>query len=197
MGIPLLARMLVELARQEKRKPRLHPNGFIQLNLTPDGAEHLHVWPSFSIKTQKTNHPIHSHIFDMESTVLLGGLRNETYSLMPSSDNKVAGRLYQAHYAVLRGPNDTILKPTYAKPCGLYVETIEEIKAGETYRLPSAVLHDSMPRGLTVTHMIKLANNINNPIVMVPVGVEPDNEFVRERVDENMLWGIINYAMAQ
>src|SRR5882672_5609107 len=84
-----------EELRQQPRRPRLHPNGFIQLDLTEDLSKRLHVWPDEPLQAQLTRHPIHDHSFDMKSEILAGCLANLIYEFQPSEYNYQT-RLYRA-----------------------------------------------------------------------------------------------------
>lgn len=56
---------------------RYHGNGFIQMKL--DDERRLHVWhPMFPVRKDHTG-TIHSHRFDLSSTVLMGSLVHTTY----------------------------------------------------------------------------------------------------------------------
>src|SRR4051812_43978314 len=61
--------LVIDSLRYLNTEPRVHPNGFIQLDLKP--GLRLHVW-DVQIKAQEPPTPVHDHIFDMRSQVLLG-----------------------------------------------------------------------------------------------------------------------------
>ena len=42
--------------------PRVHPNGFIQLDLNAEGTLRLHVWPDGPFPKQRSDSTIHEHI---------------------------------------------------------------------------------------------------------------------------------------
>lgn len=104
--------------------PRLHPNGFIQLNLNRAGTCRLHIWsPNITPDmVQKTRHPIHDHIFDMESTILLGSMENWVYEFIDSGIR----REYALFQGVYKTPHESTLEPLgrvgwlkerYVRPC--------------------------------------------------------------------------------
>jgi hypothetical protein len=84
--LPTLREQVAELRAAGKGNPRVHPNGFIQLDLdhVADGwhASHhrghsggrtrLHIWnpPGVTLPHQDTVNEIHDHVFDMLSTVV-------------------------------------------------------------------------------------------------------------------------------
>jgi hypothetical protein len=170
-------------------KPRVHPNGFIQLDL-PD-RHRLHVWPKQPIRAQKTRHTIHDHAFDMTSRVLRGSLVNLVYREMLGDSFTV----YKASHGM--GEETTLV--TSGRKCGLWPEMSKSVAVGtsEEYSMEREVLHDSLPVGLTVTIMKKTMDYPRlTPRIMVPKGVEPDNEFQRERYLQADLWAIIDEALA-
>jgi len=179
-----------------ERWPRLHPNGFIQLDLLEDLSLRLHVWPDERLQNQKTMHPIHDHSFNMESTILTGCLTNLVYEFQPSEYN-IQTTLYQAQRLV--GCQDTYLQPAnlkintgYLRLLGLKSSTY---LPNNTYSLPKRVLHDSIPHALTATLMTKSDVSSYSPLIAVPKGVIPDNNYTRESIDEEILWSFIKRAL--
>jgi hypothetical protein len=189
----------LELARSTGKRPRLHPNGFIQLDLNE--YTRLHVWPDEKLPAQKTRHTVHDHVFDMVSVVLRGTMHNHVYHW---SENK-SGK-YAAHRAddviITTGLNnhkrveDTVLRPT--GEVGDLVELHTDIVTeGNTYYLPAFYLHDSEADGLTATLMTKTrVYKDRAPLVAVPRDVEPDNDFRRETIGQEPLWSWIEKALA-
>jgi hypothetical protein len=164
-------------------RPRLHPNGFIQLDL--NDIKRLHVWPDEPLQAQKTRHTIHNHVFDMASLVICGELTNLVYSDVYSESGA-----YILHQAESVNAVDTVLKPTDSR-VNLYADHVQTMRAGESYYLEAYRLHDSKPRGLTATIMTKVKKYGGRPVIAVPADVAPDNDFRRETVDEKTLWRII------
>lgn len=186
-------------ARHNGRRPRLHPNGFIQIDLAKDGSERLHVWPAVPIPAQKTRHPIHDHSFDMESTVLCGNLCNVLYRALPLSDfEKELAQFtpYRMYRATRISKDDTVLAPADETFYAVVESMHENLEPGDTYYMQKGLLHDSVPRGLTATLMRKLDLSYEyRPIVAVPADIKPDNDFRRESVDEAELWRQIFIAL--
>lgn len=189
----------MEYLRGLGRRPRLHPNGFVQLDLNEEATERFHVWPALGIAAQKTRHPIHDHAFDMQSTVLLGSLTNVLYShTLHDSRTEVwikGPDTYRIYTAKKIGPEETVLEPTYV---AARLREISRITYGpfETYEMSKSLLHDSVATGLTATVMRKLNQSGEyHPSVFVPIGVKPDNEFRRESLPEEELWRHIEAAV--
>lgn len=184
MGMGILRAMIAALKTQDV-KPRLHPNGFVQLDLST--TKRLHVWHPQVVRLQKTHHPVHDHMFDMRSTVLRGCLRNFVYELVP-------GTTHNIYRAKAVGNSETVLQ-FQAGPWALRTVRMDDIEPGEIYRLRFAELHDSAAHGITVTIMEKVKQYKYSPRVAVPVGVLPDNDFRRDTVGAEQLWSIIDGAV--
>lgn len=64
----------LEALRAAGAAPRLHPNGFIQVDLSPDPR--AHVWPEAALPTADPYCPIHDHTYGFFSLVTRGSVRN-------------------------------------------------------------------------------------------------------------------------
>lgn len=193
----------VEYARLAGVKPRVHPNGFIQLDLKGDGTRiaktRLHVWPDGDdIPKQKVSTTIHDHRFDMHSTILTGLLTQRTYRVRMVPDRTPRGVFFthEIHMAQYPTPHESILAPT-----GIKVEVFrDERKAfseGDEYTQRRYSFHDTDWMGLTATLMSKVGEDLDHePRVLVPLGQEPDNSFVRAECDEGLLWDYIERALS-
>lgn len=186
--------MIANIREAAQGEPRLHPNGFIQLDLK--SGSRLHVWPAQPIPAQKTSHPVHDHVFEMESEVLKGTLENRTYKWVHCAwQDDASHELYEI--VRLRG-EDTILKSLWPRMSSglIRLEMTEMVSEGEMYGLGAGILHESVPHGTVVTLMRKLKVFGGNPRVAVPVTVQPDNDFRRDQVDPAVLWELIDEAAA-
>lgn len=170
--------------------PRLHPNGFIQLDLDRAGLERVHIWPSSPLQAQATRHPIHEHAFDMTSYVFRGTITNVTFDFDPSP----ATGPYDLHTAQRIEGEDTVLVPTGER--GYLIRTLSyDVPAGCEYDMRAYIFHDSIATGLTATYMVKTKVHTQGvrPRVAVPYGVTPDNDFRRETTyPTSALWPIIH-----
>lgn len=187
---------MIAEAHAEGKRPRLHPNGFIQLNLDHFGATRFHVWPEKPLEAQKTSHPIHDHSFAMESTILLGCLENRIYKTVPFDFERTGYTLWQAQRI---GANDTVLNPLGGGFYCLNLVEERQYKAGESYAMRDSMLHESVAHGLTATVMQKLTNlSVYNPIIAVPGDIaKPDNDYRRESVSPEILWEQITLAASK
>lgn len=183
---PDLRQYVRELRKSGVSNPRVHPNGFLQLDLTAEGDNRLHIWladdrlPKQSVRTA-----IHDHIFDMESSVVKGTLTNVLYVTDVGED-------YEVWQVQTRAGNETKLGPTGSLVSAKAFPQ-SPINAGETYVFPAAYFHDTETEGDTVTIMRKKRYYplYKEPRILVPKGERPDNSFSRESHDQRFLWGII------
>lgn len=184
------------------RRPRVHPNGFIQFDIEPKKIR-LNVWPAEPLPVLRSRcHPIHNHSFDLHSRIICGALINSTYIFIPTSGygwrrdrDRVTTVMYRAE-RVEGTQNDSVLRPLHNGYGRLVSWTSTIYGPGEEYALLREILHDSLPHGLTATLMeMKMPDVVYGPLIAVPLGVEPNNEFRRENHDEEVLWQIIDKAL--
>jgi len=156
----------------ENDTARVHGNGFIQVDISPD--RRLHIWPEDMKAIQATATPIHDHRFSFNSTVLVGCVANISVHCLsnPRGD-------YQIYEANPRDKEDTRLLPTgnYVKIAPIQDKVVRE---GKTYCFERYEFHETRPKGFSVTSMRK--SRVDRswiPRVLVPRGQEPDNEFNR------------------
>ncbi len=175
--------------------PRVHPNGFIQLDL--DEAHRLHVWHPGLPYRQRTYHSIHDHVFGFKSRVYSGQLVNVVYLLDRHSPT---GRAYSVWHAVQTGPEESVLKQVPNKyTVTLIVDHLQVVSIGQTYIVDRSVLHENLFNEPTLTVIEKFDSTIYQddlaaPRVLVPCGVQPDNDFRRDDVDVTVLWDLVHEA---
>ncbi len=184
---------VVREVKKEGKIPRVHGNGFIQLDLTQENR--LHIWGDKRIPRQQVSTPIHDHIFHFESVVLTGRIVNVTYGVTASHDGP-----FVIHEAVCRQGEDTILQDTGEFVTVRVIET-ECLTAGQTYRVLRDYFHETFVAEPTATVIHKYdltaaqaeeyGRTVHNPRVLVPLGRWPDNEFDRFGHDTDLLWQII------
>ena len=179
-------------ARENPYSPRVHANGFIQVDITP--SVRLHVWGDDRIPRQRVPTPIHDHAFQFTSRVLLGALTQRTYVLHPS------GAAYQPHQARVRRGEDTMLVPE-GVPVQLAVHGSVVLSAGDVadavYSMAPWEIHETIPLGPAVSVIVKRGLTISqggvSPTVFVPVGLAPSYEFDRHAVlSPRDMWGIVD-----
>ena len=166
-------------------KPRVHGNGFVQLDLNSNTR--LHIWPEEKLETQKTPTPIHNHIYSISSQILLGRLLHTEYDvdiLCP----KPTHALYEA---IVRHGSDTELRLIDDR-CTMKKLCHYEMNRGSSYHFVAGRFHESSGVGLTATIMTRSAPIKHiHPWVACPLGQTPDNDFNRYQFEEKFLWSII------
>jgi hypothetical protein len=197
---------------------RIHPNGFIQVDLQPveenwrashhkghSGASlRLHIWnpPGFALPRQETHNELHTHVFDMHSSIIKGTMQQRIYSLVVGSEwhehrgvsaSAMKVKLYKAVYGKA---SDSRLEDTGIR--GLAVQDFTwGISAGQSYTQPAHTFHDSDARNCVVTIMEKTEIHPGDAYVLVPTNIEPDNEFDRASASTpEYLWAAVKAALA-
>lgn len=174
--------------RATGRKPRVHGNGFLQLDLNDKGTKRLHIWHN-DLPRQEVATPIHDHVFALRSEVLIGTLIHEELEIW-STIGTGTHKVYRARQE--ERTQNTILVPDEGE---VMLKVSQRLVLGETsiYTFPAWALHQTDHIGLTATIMEKFnaPKEYGRPRVLVPVGQEPDNEFRRDGFDEEELWGYV------
>lgn len=172
-------------------RPRVHGNGFVQLDMTKTAR--LHIWGDPRIPKQKVATPIHDHVFGFESTILVGRVISLAYIVTPCEHGD-----FRVYVPEIREGEDTILKPTdmtvTVEP--IRVDTTNWISARRKYKFPIFEFHEMLIPEPSATIMVKdgptLAQGAKtSPRVLCPVDKVPDNVFNRYDADEDLLWRII------
>ncbi len=171
--------------------PRVHPNGFIQLDLSD--ILRLHVWHPGLPYRQKTYHPVHDHVFDFTSYVYSGRLVHVAYDAVLN-----ASSTHVLWTAECIGPNESVLRPT-ADRVRLVQVNARAVQPGEEYFFAAHEFHETLSNEPTLTIIRKngatiYQGNDDVPSIAVPFGVEPDNDFRRDNVDVDTLWKLIEEA---
>ncbi len=186
----------VDALRAEGFRPRVHGNGFIQVDLNM--WHRLHIWGHPNIPRQAVATPIHDHIFGFVSTILVGRLVNIIYELEDSPYG-----VFQVYQAEVRKGEDKVLMPTrrLVIPHPIKVGFCTPSRYGDSYEMESYVFHETFAPEPTATVMVKdgatQAQGANHapPRVLVPTGGAPDNTFDRYGHDEELLWDIIEEVL--
>lgn len=181
----------IDFARKQGNRPRVHGNGFVQLDLTE--RRRLHVWGDPRIPRQTVPSTIHDHTFSFHSQVYVGQMVHREVGLYPDSDGG-----YEMYYAVTNHGEDTRLVKTPT----LYNVLIQReylLKAGDRYKFAARKFHETVAPWLCVTVIDKdgpsLSQGGGNPNVLVPRGLEPDNTFDRYQTNPDLLWQVIEEAL--
>jgi hypothetical protein len=179
-------------AARRGNRPRVHGNGFVQLDLSP--TRRLHVWGDPRVPRQLVPTTIHDHTFSFRSIVCRGQLVHREIDVRPG----LAGA-YEMYYAVTNHGEDTRLVRNGAR----YHATIAAehlLREGDEYTFEKFRFHETVAPWLCVTVIEKdgptLAQGGPSPNVLVPFGWEPDNTFDRYQTDADLLWQIVDEALS-
>lgn len=192
------AKLSVDYLKGRNIEPRVHGNGFIQLDLT--SRTRLHIWGHPDIPRQAQPTPIHNHVFGFKSWCLIGRLVNVEYELVRS------GSEFQIYEAVNRQGEDTILvcdeELTGIRHTRTTVTVPETPNDGVSPAMRSSYyfkrfnFHEIFTPEPTITIIRKDGPTLvqgaeSGPEILVPAGRTPDNDFNRYGHDPKLLWDII------
>lgn len=198
----MLAESLLDflVLRSRGRNIRVHGNRFLQIDLDDRSLERVHVWHEGLLPlAQRAPSPIHDHVFSFRSTVLAGTLVNCEFKVDNTyfGDSKIRdGRFYHLYEGRRRHEQDTQLvrvdEGTYlAQSMGALVHARHA-----EYAVPARAFHASVAVGYAITHFRREPNGEGQPYVLVPVGLEPDNEFNRYQ-HGGRLWDVVREIYRQ
>lgn len=172
-----------ELLKLEKG-PRIHPNGFIQLDL--DKEHRLHVWPDEDLIPKNPAH-IHDHTFGFESTVIKGSIANFDYNLL-------RGDAYHIYHVIPYAINQREEPMTKLSNYTYDAKSVNHsmYNEGETWYMPPFMFHDVMWFGLAAT-IIKIGEVTEHTTakVLCPIDETPEEKFDRHNTlstDELWAW---------
>jgi len=174
--------------------PRVHGNGFIQLDIPGSPGHRINIWPEQKLQTQKVYTGIHNHKFSFKSKVLLGTLIHKQFENIVLDDNGDCN-IYKA---APRDNEDTQLVLASSHLFKLTNPQTFKMTAGSEYEFLAGKFHDSNGCGLTATLMEKTSIDKSIDVIVVcPKDKEPDNDFNRYQFGEKVLWPIIENAFKQ
>lgn len=171
----------IEQLRKDGARPRVHGNGFIQLDLTE--MTRLHIWGHRDIPSQRTFTPIHDHLFGFTSQIIVGRMVNVIYDFHPRPGALGSFRVFQAE---CRDREDTILAPT-GRTGDLGIRTVDHVMAQggpSSYIMEPHVFHETFPAEPSATVIRKTSltqaqGAPGQPRIPVPHDRDPDNSFNR------------------
>jgi hypothetical protein len=182
-----LVDLLAEMFEENKVQPRVHGNGYVQLDLTP--RKRLHVWGDSRIPRQLVPSTIHDHTFSFSSIVLKGQIIHRCIEL---EENILGG--FQMYTAVTNIGEDTRLVIN-EKRFNAIIISEQLLKQGDAYTFEKRKFHETIFPWACITIIDKdgptLTQGGPNPNVLVPYGLRPDNAFNRHQVRTDKLWEII------
>lgn len=185
----------MDKARGRGDEPRVHGNGFIQLDLT-DSCR-LHVWGHAGIPRQQVQTPIHDHVFGFESYCLVGRLVNVVYETVDRHTG-----CFEVYEPSVRKGEDTELHlaGVHVDAWPKYAEMVDARSTVWKYQMFPGVFHETFAPEPTATMIRKegltqAQGAARKPRVLVPRHTEPDNEFRRDAFDTADLWRIVEEVL--
>ncbi|MBM7775575.1 hypothetical protein JOD54_005779 [Actinokineospora baliensis] len=155
----------------------LHPLGFLCLPVHRDGDEGVcvHLWEPGRGVAPPTTSPTHCHSWDLVSWVLVGKLRNQTI--------RVAAAATPTHrvFEVLSDTDGDTIEAT-DRLVRAHVTATSTHRAGESYRLPAGVFHETViPGGQDLVATVALGTSIPNTADLSLGGLRTTSHRVRRR----------------
>lgn len=140
-----------------------------------DREQRVHVWhPSLRRAGIEESGLFHDHRFDMDSAVLIGGIRQAEHEIMRNVFGEwVLHEVVHAREAAERNKTGTgsYHLPPSELPTRYAIKTIESlVPAGYAYTFPKREFHGTHPVGLTVTVVEKLAQENFRARILAPLG---------------------------
>ena len=166
--------------------PRVHGNGFIQLDLVR-GRQRLHIWGPHIPFKQSVYSGIHNHIFDFSSVCLGGELVHTRVDVSLDEDNFT----HYTYQAVQTDTDDTVLEQV-GTAC-LMSSTTEYIGPTDTYSFKAGDFHETdsiIPTATVMTTTANYRDIMDDPLVLCDKEFFPSNDFTRYQ-DPDILWDII------
>lgn len=173
-----------------KDKITLHGLGFIQVQL--QGGQRLHVWhPDLPRRRCFEHSCIHDHRFAFTSTVLIGAMVNQVYTLIEGPDglpDVVGPYISYIH----EGPRTACGGRPWVPDGRLFLREMypETVEAGQSYTMPAYLYHKTEPLGdgRVATIMRKTWEGLDGAHSLCLEGVQPDAEFDRFQLSPERLW---------
>lgn len=182
----------VVAAKDRGARPRVHGNGFVQLDLTD--RRRLHVWGDPRVPRQSMPSTIHDHTFSFSSRVYVGQLVHREIDIEHNDDGA-----YQLYRAVTNHGEDTRLVNSKSR-YDVLITREYLLRSGDTYQFAAREFHETVAPWLCVTVIDKdgptLSQGGPNPNVLVPFGLEPDNTFDRYQTSPELLWQVVDEALS-
>jgi len=169
----------IEKQRKAGQVPKLHPHGFIQLELQGRNRR-LHVW---DVDIPRTADPatMHDHVWDFTSLVLVGTLVNHVFEPDWHEDGNFM--LWKCQPERQEGARGGKVLASTEQRCFIKRTGRVAINREEIYKFPAFAFHDSEGIGYTATLFEKTYTYPDaEPCVICRVGGRPDDElpFIRQ-----------------
>ena len=179
-----------EKVKQIGKNIRVHPNGFIQLDLE-DGYR-LHFFLDDAAYERFPHTPIHTHAFVLESRVLLGEVTNIEFEVREDPQGSLS--VYTAQN--MESPLEKRVGKTYS----ISGKKEQVVGIGEEYRVRVGIFHESLHKGDTVTVVRKIKEGMDVSMsceidVLCKKEQEPSEAYDRKDIPEAVLWSKVGAVL--
>jgi hypothetical protein len=159
---------------------RRHPLGFLYASEAVSDGMNLryHLWPeAWHVPDTQTGSEIHDHVYELNSLVLGGALRHETFEAAPDQDGDC--ELLEVAYS----GEESSLRRTGARVV-LRRLTDDVHGAGTAYRLPPGIIHRASAVAAPAATLVLTVGQSPAPVprVVIPDGYEAPQSFARRRL---------------
>lgn len=184
---------------QHGRNIRIHPNGFIQIDVKDEsGTPHrVHIWsPVLVNKPSVPSTGVHDHVYSFRSYIIKGRMQHNFFNLIPAEESP-----FDLYEAVKTEREDTVLQ--------LVDKVYDVVWDGErsrmygdrstglpvTYDIEAGEFHRVEVAGICVTVIRYLQRTSNSGArVVFRKGDTPLKKFSRYAVDAGELWEVAKHA---
>ena len=170
-------------------EPFWHPLGFVSCVIRdePDCRVRVHYWPKGERRPKKPDWPIHTHVYDLSSLVLMGRVRDMQYREKIGSDFSV----YSVSYS---GDDSSITNVRRKLSVDLLVNQYHV--AGEEYSIPVGSFHQTyVPEEESAVTLVALSNfQHTEPLVLGTPG-DQSYPYIRTPFDNTRFWTCVDKAV--
>ncbi len=170
-------------------QPRWHPLGFVSCTILENSeiSVRLHLWLLNERRPKIPHWPIHTHSYDLASTVLRGCLIDCSYDLISGKEFT----LWEAHY----DGNSTTIRST-GQITGLRRKATRPYSQNQTYFIPTNEFHESIvPKESECLTLVSCTNFTRSPPLVLGNAEEDPVSYEREPCDADRFWRIVERAI--
>jgi|GEM_PF-2793089 len=176
-------RELIEHLQKQEFPFRAHPLGFISCSFLKEGSinARVHIWPADPEHVQNRDILIHNHIFDFESWIIAGSIKNTKLS------QSIFGEKYSLYTAEYSGEHSILHKTE--NQITLIESSVETYRTGDYYSMKSEDFHTSELTEKSTAATILITKNITttgtSPLIAGPIDGKPTYHYKRSELSNN------------
>ncbi len=175
--LQMLRQLMVDEVRSNIEKFRIHPLGFAYYtkNIGQLRTLRFHIWTTeLTISDAQSAGDIHDHVFELNSTVVAGELRQETFQFSEATDGEyeIANVEYVGNRSIVQRSG---------RQGNLLIASDDIFDAGQAYRLPAQTIHRARPHKLPMATIVLacLQPAPPPPMVIIQRGRDIPSDFDR------------------